>query len=52
VEFLHGSHDVGDVFDYVDSLQRVERRIAKRVGKAVDVDDYVGSAPRVSVNAD
>ena len=52
VEFLHGLDYVGDMLDHMNGLQFIEDRVAERVGKTVEVADYVGVAGQVPVNPD
>jgi hypothetical protein len=52
VEFLHGTHDVGDVFDDMDGLEAMEGRVAERVRERVEVGEDIGAAAGVAVEAD
>ena len=52
VEFLHGADDVGKVFDHVDGTEVIEAAVGERVGEPVEVDEDVGGAGGVEVDAD
>src|SRR5277367_4520798 len=52
MEFLHGGDHVGHVLDHVDGAQLVERVIAERIGKAIEVDKNVGAGARVAIDSD
>jgi hypothetical protein len=52
VEFFHGPHHVGDMFDDVDRPQVVERPVGERVREPVEIADYIGGAGGVEIDPD
>ena len=51
VKLLHRPHDVAYVLDHMNGPDLPERAISKRKGERVQIRDYVGPGPWVSVNS-